>query len=279
MFDDKGIIVRKKEQMVQLFGLRNNDFAEVGNNIFFYHPSPVGQAALGFFDLYISGEGDTYRDYFIKQINWLENNAVKYKDAYVYPVPIAIPQFSENKNWVSALYQGFILSSFIRAYRLLKDEKYLNLSDKVFNSYQFKLGEKYGFKYKDDYGIWFEEAPKLPARHILNGYIFSILAIYDYQEITGDSKAKIIWDECIQTLVKALPEYDLGYWSFYDLAGNISAYHYHRDIHIPLLYALHKITDEQLFLDTAIRWERYDNSKLCRFRTKIRKTLTKIKNV
>jgi len=267
--NNKDIIVRNKAQIVKLFNLNSNNLEEIGEDGYFYHPCPIAQGALGYFDLFVSTKEEKYKELFMNQINWLELNGELFNNSLVYPFPFNIPSFSKHKKWVSGMYQGQILSSFVRAYIITKKKKYIEFADKVFKSFSFNLGEKYGFMIKDKFGIWYEEAPIIPAKHILNGYIFAIWGIYDYYQLTNRHELKLIWDSCINTLKNTINLYNLGYWSLYDLAGNIASYKYHNTVHIPQLKALYKMTKETDFKDMALKWENYNNSKLCRVKKKI----------
>ncbi len=236
---------------------------------YFYHPCEIGQAACAYHDMYLSTNETKYKKLFLANISWLENNYVEYKDAYLYPFPYAIKTFGEKPGWISGMYQGIILSAFVRAYFITNKKKYKHISHKIYNSYQFKLGEKYGFKVEDKYGLWFEESMITPATHILNGFVYAVFGLCDYYKLTNDQDVKDIIDRCFTTLETTLPKYDMGFWSYYDLNGTIASYSYHNKMHIPLLRALYEISGASVFKDYADKWEKYSTSYYSLFRKKM----------
>lgn len=269
-YDKNGVLASSKKYMKEVFKLTDKEMSISGTKEYFYHPCSIAHAGLGNFDLYLETEEKKYKGSFFDQIRWLEKNGVKYKNTIVYPFPFAVKGFNSKPDWVSAMYQGEILSCFVRAFIISENEKYLELCERVYQSFWTPLGKKYGFMNKDKYGLWFEEAPQVPAPHILNGYIFAIWGIYDYYRITKREDLLKVWNRCVETLKKALPKYDLGYWSLYDLNGTIASYKYHKEVHIPQLNAMYEITNDQFFKETATRWQKYQDSKICHFRKKIK---------
>lgn len=263
-FDDQKVVVSSVERLKNKFNL-NIETTEK----YFYHPCEIAQAVCAYYDLFVKTKDKKYIELLLANTIWLENNYVEYKNAYVYPFPFAIKSFGNKAGWISGMYQGIILSAFIRANLITNDAKYLVSAQKVYNSYQFNLGEKYGFKVEDEYGLWFEESMLKPATHILNGFIYAIFGLYDFYKITKNTDVKTIIDRCFETLKVTLPQYDMGYWSYYDLNGTIASYSYHEKMHIPLLRALYEISGEIIFNTYENKWIKYNNSSYCRLRKKI----------
>lgn len=109
--------------------------------------------------------------------------------------------------------------------------------------------------------IMFEEVvdpSNLVQPHILNGYIFSLIGLYDWWQLQPDDQqgshyfAKVYFEKGVRTLEKILPYYDANGWSLYDMwhVADISkpyrlatpAYHY---THIYLLQAMYGLTNSQ----------------------------------
>lgn len=263
-FDDKKQVVVKFEKSFNLQVEHDKQNAD-----WFYHPCTIAQAALAYYDILLDDKNEKVEELFWAQINWLCNNGVSYKNALVYPFPFAVKTFGVKPNWISGMYQGHILSCFVRAYVLSGDERYMDLADKVYNSYALELGDKYGFRVRDEYGLWFEEAMLEPATHIFNGFVFAVFGLIDYYNLTGRSDVKVDMDESLLTLKNVVGKYDMGFWSYYDLAGKIASYNYHNVVHIKLLEALYKITGEVLYLNIAQRWKRYGTHPYFKLRKKI----------
>ena len=83
-----------------------------------------------------------------------------------------------------------------------------------------------------------------------------IRGLADWARVSGDPEADERWRRAAATAEAALPAFDLGYWSAYDAATREPAsLHYHRNVHLPQLRILHRLTGREAFARTADRWE------------------------
>ncbi|WP_190810433.1 D-glucuronyl C5-epimerase family protein [Flagellimonas sp. S3867] len=166
---------------------------------------------------------------------------------------------SSKEYYVHGMGQGQILSLLTRYSLNYKNENLPDLILKVSNSYLVDFINKNGFVYVDREHIFLEEYPKSQnlMKHVLNGWIYSILGLYDYLkyvELTGISdpaieKKRDIYNRTLKTLAIKLKEYDLGFWSLYNLPKsykNICSIHY-QEQHIALLEALYLLTQDEVF--------------------------------
>ena len=63
------------------------------------------------------------------------------------------------------------------------------------------------------------------------------MGVRDHALLTGDPAVMATAERLSVDLARALPRFDTGYWSLYDLAGNVASPFYH-DLHIAQLEAL-----------------------------------------
>lgn len=162
--------------------------------------------------------------------------------------------------WASAMAQGEIISLFLRYYQISGEEKYLDLSKKAFH-FMKNDGSHKGVRRIDSNGdLWLEEYPSSPPSFVLNGFIYAIFGLYDLYRVTGDEEVKEDIDACILTLKNNLPRFDAGYWSYYDLLKKeLVRYYYQKNVHVPQVEALYKLTNEPIFLKYKVKWERTVN--------------------
>lgn len=167
------------------------------------------------------------------------------------------------KNWPSALGQGLAVSFLARMYCLTKDERYKTSCLSALNPFTVTVEEGGVLNYWSSSLPWYEEYPTQPASFVLNGFIFSLLGLYDCWKIFDDSKAGTLYKSGLTTLLKTLPLFDLGNRSAYDLTHytcksfpNIARWGYHQT-HINQLYALETITENSQIRSFRLRWERY----------------------
>lgn len=165
--------------------------------------------------------------------------------------------------WPSALAQGLGISFLSRMYHLTKNDAYKVASEKALSIFHLDVEEGGIRRRWLGSKVFFEEYPTNPPSYVLNGFMFSILGLYDCWKILGNSAAKSLFSESFSTLLDILPLYDLGDRSAYDLTHvtckshpNVARWGYHQT-HINQLYALETIVDSAQVESFRKRWERY----------------------
>ena len=64
-------------------------------------------------------------------------------------------------------------------------------------------------------------------------------------------------DRCLLTLKRNLHRFDARYWSLYDLQRReLVRYYYQKNVHVPQMAVLHRLTGNPVFGDYQRRWER-----------------------
>ncbi|VDI69298.1 heparosan-N-sulfate-glucuronate 5-epimerase [Mytilus galloprovincialis] len=173
--------------------------------------------------------------------------------------------------WYSAMGQGQSISLLVRAYIVSKDQKYLDAAERALDVFEIKSGDggvltKFAGVYD-----WYEEYPTTPSSYVLNGFIYSLLGLYDLKEVAsgkGAAHATRLFDVGMKTLKNMLLMFDSGSGTFYDLrhltlggAPNRARWDYHT-VHINQLNLLSLIDNDPLFTTTAKRWTDYMKGKL-----------------
>lgn len=171
--------------------------------------------------------------------------------------------------WVSGMAQGQALSVYARAYYLFGDDTFLEAGEKALE-FMLTPVEEGGtlatladlHPSLDGYLI-VEEYIATPASYTLNGFMFSLLGLYDWwqvnpkQRVGSHARAAEAFNAMIRTLVKILPYYDIGGFSAYDL-GYIT--HQRELPHIGLLY--HAVHIYQLHALASIVEDSYLKNQL-----------------
>ncbi|GGD16878.1 D-glucuronyl C5-epimerase family protein [Hyunsoonleella pacifica] len=179
--------------------------------------------------------------------------------------------------YVHGMGQGQILSLLTRyALKRETDEIEKTLIE-VSNSYLIPFNHIHGFvNLKTDNNVIFEEYPKNVDRpHVLNGWIYSLLGLYDYIQYASlksieDNQLnnkKRVFNDSVRTLHYMLEEYNLGFWSLYNLPKkneNICSIHY-QEQHIVLLRAIGKLTSDKHFINYSNIFQKQYNNIFYRF--------------
>ncbi|XP_038215750.1 D-glucuronyl C5-epimerase B [Zerene cesonia] len=172
--------------------------------------------------------------------------------------------------WHSAMSQGHGISVLARAYHRSGEAAYLRAARRALALLDVP-GAAGGVKamWMDRY-VWYEEYPTKPPLFVLNGFIYTLLGLYDLHVIEGDnsaSLAKKMFDDGMLSLKTLLPIFDTGSGSFYDLrhftlgvSPNIARWDYHAT-HVNQLYLLAGLDPDPILINTAKRWEGYMQGK------------------
>ncbi|XP_043083237.1 glucuronic acid epimerase a [Puntigrus tetrazona] len=168
--------------------------------------------------------------------------------------------------WYSAMAQGQAMSTLVRAYLVTHNPAYLGAAIRATSP--FKRTSEYGgvkatFMNKYD---WYEEYPTTPSSFVLNGFIYSLIGLYDVAETAGNKlgrEAGILFSQGLESLKAMLPLFDTGSGTVYDLrhftlgvAPNLARWDYHTT-HINQLQLLASIDSAPIFRDYVKRWKTY----------------------
>jgi heparosan-N-sulfate-glucuronate 5-epimerase len=168
-----------------------------------------------------------------------------------YPVPA--PRYRVEPGWYSAMAQGLAISVLLRAFDLTSERSYLDAAEAA-GVLLLRPLDAGGCADYDELGQPFlEECPSDPPSHILNGAIFALIGLRELAGRTGGDGFR----PAGQRLASQLGEFDLGYWSRYDLTFTAPASHAYHCLHISLLLAAGRTVGDARFGQTADRWHRY----------------------
>lgn len=173
-------------------------------------------------------------------------------------------------NWYSAMGQGQGMSLLTRAYLYTKNPVYLRAALKATKLFKIKSKDKGVLTTFMNQYPWYEEYPTSPSLFVLNGFIYSLLGLYDLKLTAGPqhgAEAAELFDQGMRSLKAMLPLFDSGSGSFYDLrhvtmrtAPNLARWDYHT-LHVSLLSFLANIDRDPILRTTAVRWEGYAKGK------------------
>lgn len=225
----------------------------------------------GFIDN-ITLSSTAHLDHFFNAANYLLNHQ-DYKGGW--PIMVQrrlIPGVLElDPGWYSAMGQGQSISLLVRAYIVSKEVKYLRAAEKALNVFDINStdgGVKATFAGVYD---WYEEYPTIPSSYVLNGFIYSLLGLFDLKETStgnGAEHASRLYENGMKSLKNMLLMFDTGSGTFYDLrhlslgvAPNRARWDYHT-VHINQLHLLSLIDGDSLFSATAMRWTDYMKGKV-----------------
>ncbi|WP_368487929.1 D-glucuronyl C5-epimerase family protein [Clostridium sp. BJN0013] len=240
-----------------------------GDGYFYYNPVTIAQFSLTQFGKYKKGTGT--KNKFIDSVDKLlslqsSSGVLKLNFRFKH----YINEYAYEPGWVSSLAQGQAISVFVRAYQVTSDKKYLDAANRAYEFMCIPVdegGTKDTTRELDgSSNVFFQEYITNPKSYTLNGFIYTILGIYDLSQ-TKDSvyskNAHEMFINCNNTLLKIIYKYDLGYMTAYDAAyltkkdqyPNINI-EYHKT-HIELVDAMYSITKNPVYKYYNLLWKSY----------------------
>jgi len=259
-----------------------------------YHIA-ISQYGLACYNRWKRTNDKVWYDRFMAQVKWHEDNLkANEKGIYLWYANFDWEYHGIHKApWPSGLAQGNGLSLLVRAYAETKEQKYFDMCEKVFKSMitevkdggvMVKGTDKKGTRYEvlgtsksdtdtgtntqypipvDGVDYWIEEAIVEPPTHILNGFMWAVMGIYDYYLLTGREDVKMWFDRFIKTIADNLHTFETGYWSLYEHSHTkipmVASTFYH-GLHLVQLEILYNITKNKKFEEYLIKWKKYQKN-------------------
>jgi hypothetical protein len=195
-----------------------------------YWPGYIAWYALVQLGHYLRGSGAQHLDIFLKQIDWLEENAVVRADGTV----VWTMNFDYREGsvllrapWVSAHAQGLAISAMVRGWRVTGKPHLLELLRRSADI--FDLDEsRGGIRAQIDGHTFFTEKPGCPLPGILDGFMTSLLGLYDLNTEIDDAGVAERFRAGMAGLKELLPWWDYGTkWSWYGCREYLSPPAYH----------------------------------------------------
>jgi hypothetical protein len=130
--------------------------------------------------------------------------------------------------WVSSLAQGTGLQAIARsAAKLGRMAELLPAIQEGLTLFEQKPPT--GVRVETDAGAHYVQYSYWPGLRVINGFVQSLVGLYDVAEITGDPRAAQLFADGDRAAKAEVPRYDTGAWSFYsrDAITRESDLHYH----------------------------------------------------
>jgi len=246
-----------------------------------YNPCAIAQYGLGALFNFGKTEDHDLLNKALLACEWLSNNLKEIdpkKQIYLWLYDFDLKEYSVKSPWASALAQGQGISLLVRMYKLSGNEIYASKASQAFKSFHIKI-EEGGLLREINEGKIYEEVPTRKLSCVLDGFIYSLLGLYDLFIFLKDFKAYKLFIEGVETLERILPRYDLKFWSkadlYIDKPPMIASLFYHK-IHIYQLKILYELTNREIFKFYAEKWMNYLNNKFFRALAILYKSIFKI---
>lgn len=238
------------------------------NDVKTYNPTTITQNGLFAYSIYKSNNDSKMLDNAVNILNYLISKIDEQTGILYYNFDFKVGGTNETliAPWGSAMAQGQFLSLLSRIYLETKNETYLEFGDKVIKPLTISV-EKGGLLANFDKYKFFEEYPTKNSNYTLNGFMFTLMGLYDFCEATNNTTSCLLYDDGIKTLEYILPFFDYGNISLYHLAYKYDTNlmpHYsekYHNVHIRQLTLLDEIENNKIFRKYIKKWKEYLNNE------------------
>ena len=215
----------------------------------YYTPVTIAQYGLQAASNNLVTGRRVYRSDALLAANWLVRHR-RADGSWRYGFPFTVVGFPPlRRGWVSAMAQGQAMSLLWRAYRLRPRAAYRRAAVGALGP--FRRSTAAGGVVADFDGVpWYEEYPTQPGSHVLNGYLFSLLGLYDVAPWSAE--AGRLFRRGVASLRARIGRFDRPGGSYY-LPGLPASGYYNR-VHVDLLGAIDYLRPSPRLQRYRARW-------------------------
>jgi heparosan-N-sulfate-glucuronate 5-epimerase len=220
----------------------------------YYNPAVVARYGLAIIGAYLSTDRyHTARDLGrVRAIaEWLVTNQDR-RGRWLFAFNLELRAIGTRVNapWVSGMAQGVAMSFLTRAFRVTGDARYLTAAARALAP--FARSTRRGGVVADLAGEpWYEEYPSVVPSHVLNGFMFSLIGLYD--ECRWQPRACTLFNVGMRSLRLRIGRFDRGRGSYY-YPGRIPVGRDYQSLHVSLLTALTSVRRVPLLERVRRRW-------------------------
>jgi hypothetical protein len=159
--------------------------------------------------------------------------------------------------WVSGLAEGTAVQALARAAnRLDREADVLPVAQRALGV--FEAPTPAGVRVPAEQGNHYAIYSFAPELRVLNGFVQSLIGLYDYARLAGDPRATALFESGEREARVEVPTYDTGAWSLYSRGSSTreSDLSYH-DLLQDFLDGLCRRTDAEVYCSTAQRFLDY----------------------
>lgn len=266
---DQALISKFNENGIPI----NKTYIDVKDKDFVYFPISIGQMGLAVFNTYLQTKSEKDKNRFLKFAEWFYNNAEVTGELGIrWLTDVKLPAYHTPENWQSAFSQSRGISVLLRGYQLTGKKEYAEMAEKALISFTKPI-EEGGVTAYTQWGPFYEEYTSEVPTLVLNGKIFALCGLYDFVRVFPENKlARKLFEDGVETLENILPQYDMGYWSKYNLCvapwypktdpATIS----YQKLHVTQLKMLYQLTKQEVFKNYMLTFDK-QNTLLNAFRT------------
>jgi hypothetical protein len=221
-----------------------------------YRPGFVAMYGLNNLGHYLRSGNQAHLNIFLSQVNWLEQHAVTRADgAVVWPHDFDLQEgpILLRAPWVSANVQGLVISALVRGWRITRRPRLLELLKGSARVFELDC-ESNGVRVQAEGHVVYTEVPGVPAPGIMDGFMTSLLGLFDLYVELGDPNVYELFMQGVEGLRYFVTRWDYRKkWSWYSNHAYLCSPGYHC-VNRALLNVLTCLTGDSCLAEYAEAW-------------------------
>lgn len=250
---------------------RGLPFNTLTNGQIVYFPVVLCQKALGHWDRFVMNSQPEDRQRFLDLAGWVAENQDLEGGWNTWALLAPTTKYR-----YSAMTQGEAISVMVRAYSITAEKRFETGCKRALELMRKPIDQG-GVCWYERSEAFLEEYPGPVRDTVLNGWCFALFGVYDYALQFPDSDVKAFLDTSLASCVRALPDFDAGYWSYYSCATKRLASPFYHRLHLGQLEALAEIAADPQVRKIHAKWAAYADSKLLTVRAVAVKGVQKLR--
>jgi hypothetical protein len=222
-----------------------------------YCPTDIAWYGLVKLQEHLLGLNSAGRSIFMTQAAWLmEHHHDTTHAGVVWPYTIDWQEgpCSLKAPWPSAICQGHAISALVRAFRVTGDPRYLDVCRRATVVFGRDILDG-GICHLVDGHVVYAEYPGHPTPRVLDGFLVSLLGLYDLLQETGDGQTRTLLEEGVDGLKHLLPYWTYRQkWTWYGSRSYLCPRGYHTSNRL-LLLSLARVLDDPTLFRYAALWD------------------------
>ncbi len=212
----------------------------------FYNPLSIASYGLINLNQFSQDKNEKNLMVAVKMYRYLIGHAIVKNQALWFPYNINNKKFLLKTPWYAGITQALVLSLMIRLNKINTSTELKEHISLVYNSLLIPVGEG-GFVATTPEGYkWIEEYPGSKS-YVLNGNLFSLIAIYEYSLTFIEIDTSELIYQLTEGLIKTLHHYKRGkYWKYSRVNNTLSNIEY-QGLYVHLFKHLWCLTDNEAF--------------------------------
>ena len=200
-----------------------------------------------------------------KQLDYLIKHGIETEHGFFLYYTENIKKFYLKGKWYAGISQAEMLSLAIRIFLAEPDDKLKRIIHKLAYSLMLSSDEG-GIQILTPEGHpWIEEYPGSKPSFVLNGFIFCVIALLEYEQVFPSDELRKFNDELLESLIQSLVHYKRGkYFKYSRLHPTLSNVEY-QGVYVCQFKQLYLLTGNDAFralfeeTNKAMNWQAFYN--------------------